>query len=118
MFPIEEQVNEYVKTELQQQVKEIFNEQTKTFDEKIKVQTVFVWLAVFFCLSCFVLNLAGVWLLVKQNIVLNNYIEHEMIISDRREQREFKKSERDSIFAEEYRKQMNHYESLPDYKER
>ena len=116
MFPEEKQVNEYVKTELRLQVKQILDEQAKTFDEKIKVQTWFVWLAVFFCLSCFLLSSVGVWSLVRQNIILSNYIEHEAIMSERRELRELKKAQDDSTTTAEYIKQMTYYKNLPDYK--
>jgi hypothetical protein len=89
---------------------------TQYLDKRERIFNVFVWLAVFFCLSCFVLCYVGISSLVKQNTTLEKFVEHETMMSELRNQREIEKAKLDSLATKKYLEQVKHYESLPDYK--
>jgi len=106
----------------------------KAYKEELRVYRWFLWLVVAFCASCVFLCFYGGSLFTEWNRNFNGYITHETILSEKRDQRdamkfiqdssmqarrearEVKKEIRDSIASERHNKQMDHYESLPDYK--
>jgi hypothetical protein len=90
----------------------------KYLDRRERAFYIFIWLAVLFCLACFVLCWFGIKTLVDQNTNYNNFIIHEMVMSERRDERETLKAQRDSIMAARYIKTMNRWEKVPDYRKK
>jgi hypothetical protein len=88
----------------------------KIFNEKIKALTWFIWIAVLFCISLFVLCYIGVSSIIRQNNNYAEFIEHEIKMSERRDARETKKAILDSMAVQRYLKNMEHWEKTPDFK--
>jgi hypothetical protein len=104
-------------------ISQYIEDREKDWREKYEIQKVWNWCFAFVCLCCFCMCAYGVNTFISWNRTWNYYIEHELVISELREQRELvesinnqKKAARDSAMADAYVKKMKEYDSVPYYK--
>ena len=106
----------------------------KTYKQELRVNRMFLWVAVLFCIVCLFLCWFGFSVFIEQNRDLNYYIAHETVLSEqrnlrelekfkqdsmmqsRKEQREIAKDKREYLSWLRHNNQMDRYDRLPDYK--
>jgi hypothetical protein len=116
------------------ELKEEYAKEVKAVTKELRIYRLFLWVAVLFCAGCLLLTLYGGSIFAAWNRNFNGYISHETELSERRderdakkfiqdsvaqerrEKREIEKDKRDSLSWVRSNKALDHYESLPDYK--
>jgi hypothetical protein len=93
-----------------------WNEKDKERDEKARVQRYINWTLAIVCFCCILCCGQAVKVWWKLGDDMEAFMRHQSMMSNRQMQLQEEKAKRDSIANAIYIKQMNHYESLPDYR--